>query len=138
MMKRAMAAFLASAWFFEIPGRAQAIRSSASIKAASGSMEQYFLIVRSVVPPARRPAFDHWYRTDHMPKAMVQLGAHTGRRYWSDSEPGVHYAVYGFKDIETPRQVKRRSDGPGGTLTHEFSTTWPDVVRTREVIAAAA
>lgn len=100
-------------------------------------MAKYFLVVRSVVPAAHRGAFDDWYRTDHMPKSLGPLGALGGHRYWSDSEPSVHYAFYEFSDIETPRAIKRRFDGPDGLLMNEFSATWPDISRTREVIVLA-
>ena len=104
---------------------------------AGAEMRKFYLVVKSTLVDLKdRDGFDEWYRTDHMPKALVQLGALAGRRYWSDTDPSVHYAVYRFADIDRPRQVKARSDGPGGVLTHEFDAAWPGVSRTREVLVA--
>lgn len=99
---------------------------------------KYYLIVKSILSDeSNRDRFDEWYKSDHMPKALLQLGAESGRRYWSDSDPLVHYAIYLFTEIDRPRRVKAISDGVGGILTHEFNVTWPGVVRTREVIVSA-
>jgi hypothetical protein len=66
-------------------------------------MPQAFLVVRSVVSdPSLRARFDHWYATDHLPRAIVDLGADKGWRLWSDTEANVHYAVYRTADIATP------------------------------------
>lgn len=91
-----------------------------------------FLVVRSVVAnPADREGFDRWYSTDHMPKALALLGALEGWRYWSDTDPAVHYAVYRY---ETREALTNRDDEHRKALMAEYEQTWPGVTRTREIL----
>jgi hypothetical protein len=91
-----------------------------------------FLVVRSVVAnPADRAEFDHWYSTDHMPKALAMLGAVKGWRYWSETDPQVHYAVYRYSSIGA---LTNRNDGNRKALMAEYEAMWPGVTRTREIV----
>jgi hypothetical protein len=98
-------------------------------------MPQAFLVVRSVVSdPSLRARFDHWYATDHLPRAIVDLGADKGWRLWSDTEANVHYAVYRFADMD------RLGQGMGSdrfkALIADYDRTWPGgVTRTREILS---
>jgi hypothetical protein len=90
------------------------------------------LVVRSVVAdPADRAAFDRWYSTDHMPKALAMLGAVEGWRCWSESDPAVHYAVYRYATMEA---LTGRDDRNRKALMMEYEATWPGVTRTREIV----
>jgi len=93
-----------------------------------------YLVVRSVVPDtATRPPFDHWYSTDHMPLAIARLGALRGWRFWSESDPAVHYACYEFADVRTLSE--RMNSQELRSLVAEYDRVWPTgVTRTREVI----
>jgi hypothetical protein len=91
-----------------------------------------FLVVRSVVAEAAdRAAFDRWYSSDHMPKALAMLGALEGWRYWSESDPAVHYAVYRYATMEA---LTQRDDRNRKALMTEYEATWPGVTRTREIV----
>jgi hypothetical protein len=93
------------------------------------------LVVRSVVArPEDRPGFDRWYRTDHMPKAIAWLGAVEGWRYWSATDPSVHYAVYRYPSLEA---LHTRDDANRRALMAEYEAAWPGVSRTREVLLPA-
>lgn len=102
---------------------------------AGGGDGAALLVVRSVVArPEDRPGFDHWYRTDHMPKAIARLGAQEGWRYWSATDPAVHYAVYRYPSLAA---LNSRDDGNRRALMLEYETAWPGVSRTREVLLPA-
>jgi len=91
-----------------------------------------YLVVRSVVTrDADRAAFDRWYGSDHMPKALRLLGAVEGWRFWSETEPSVHYAVYRYASLEA---LHERDDVNRRALMDEYERTWPGVTRTREVL----
>ena len=93
------------------------------------------LVVRSVVASAGdRAGFDHWYRSDHMPKAIAWLGAVQGWRYWSATDPSVHYAVYRYPSLDA---LNARHDANRRALMAEYESAWPDVTRTREVLLPA-
>lgn len=93
------------------------------------------LVVRSVVArPEDRPGFDRWYRTVHMPKAIAWLGAVDGWRYWSATDPSVHYAVYRYPSLAA---LMGRDDSNRRALMAEYESAWPDVSRTREVLLPA-
>jgi len=93
------------------------------------------LVVRSVVAAADdRPGFDHWYRTDHMPKAIAWLGAVEGWRFWSATDPAVHYAVYRYPSLDA---LNGRNDANRLALMAEYESAWPGVSRTREVLLPA-
>jgi hypothetical protein len=90
------------------------------------------LVVRSVVTnPAERAGFDHWYSTDHMPKAVRLLGALEGWRYWSVDDPAIHYAVYRYATLDA---LKNRDDAGRRALMAEYEAAWPGVTRTREIL----
>jgi hypothetical protein len=90
------------------------------------------LVVRSVVAnPADRAGFDRWYATDHMPKAIRMLGALEGWRFWSESDPALHYAVYRYASLES---LTQRDDANRLALMAEYEATWPGVTRTREIL----
>jgi hypothetical protein len=95
---------------------------------------QAVLVVRSVISePSLRAPFEHWYRSDHFPRAIVDLGADKAWRLWSETEPGVHYAVYRFADMA------RLTAGMGSAgfqaLVADYDRTWPaGVMRTREIL----
>lgn len=90
-----------------------------------------FVMVRSTVSdPSLREDFDHWYRTDHAPKALAIMGGGRAWRMWSKTEPGVHLAVY---------EAHSRDSSPGfaselgKSMIREYDERWPSgVVRTRE------
>lgn len=95
-----------------------------------------YLVVRSVVTQAGdRAAFDRWYAGDHMPKALRLLGALEGWRFWSETEPSVHYAVYRYASLDA---LHSRDDANRRTLMDEYEHTWPGVTRTREVLRMVA
>ena len=98
-------------------------------------MPQAVLVVRSVISdPSLREPFEHWYRTDHLPRAIADLGAEKAWRLWSDSDPGVHYAVYRFADMA---RLKAGMGSAGfQALVADYDRTWPaGVMRTREVLS---
>lgn len=94
--------------------------------------DKAFLVVRSVVANAAdRAGFDHWYETDHMPKAIRLLGAETGWRFWSLTDPQLHYAVYRYPSLDA---LQTRHPANRAELMREYESTWPGVTRTREVL----
>lgn len=99
-------------------------------------MPATLFLVRSVVAEPLRQKFDHWYSTDHLPWAIRAFKCEKVWRFWSEVEPGVHYAVYRFAD-------KARCDAALGSddfkaLVADFSRAWPDgVTRTRDVVTLA-
>ena len=99
-------------------------------------MAKALFVVRAVVSEADRQAFDHWYRTDHLPLAIAKFQADRGWRAWSKTEPGVHYAFYEFSD---PARIDAILIGPIiKELVADFDRTWGSkVTRTREVLEIA-
>jgi hypothetical protein len=96
-----------------------------------------WLVVRAVVAdPADRPAFDRWYREEHLPDAMKAFSAQAGWRGWSETDASVHHACYRFDSLSRLRAIMR---GPAiAALIEEFDRHWLGrVTRTREVIALA-
>jgi hypothetical protein len=98
-------------------------------------MPRAFLVVRSVVSDrALRTRFDHWYATDHLPRAVVDLGAEKGWRLWGDTDADVHYAVYRFADMVHLR--KGMDSDAFQLLVADYDRTWPDgITRTREILS---
>ncbi len=91
-----------------------------------------YLVVRSVVDHASdRAPFDRWYETDHMPKALAMLGALEGWRFWSETDPALHYAVYRYASLDA---LNNRNDANRRALMDEYERDWPGVTRTREVL----
>lgn len=92
-----------------------------------------YLIVRAVVADTDRTAFDHWYETEHLPDALKAFGAITARRGWSDVTPGIHIALYEFRDLDHARAA---TGGPAiAELIAEFDRVWQGrVTREREIM----
>jgi hypothetical protein len=60
------------------------------------------------------------------------LHADKGWRFWSRSDPSVHYATYEFKDIAT---LRKSLDSAGfKMLVADFDEAWPRVTRRRDLI----
>ena len=95
-----------------------------------------YLIVRAAVQQADREAFDRWYEKEHLPDAKKAFAALSARRGWSEVTPGVHIALYEFRDLDHARQAT------GGdaiaALIAEFDRVWQDrVTREREIVGIA-
>jgi hypothetical protein len=96
-----------------------------------------YLVVRAVVAdPADRAAFDHWYRTEHLPDALAAFKAASAMRGWSTADPSVHTAYYRFDTLDAVRMI---SDSPAiKALIAEFDRVWDTrVVRTRDILPIA-
>ena len=92
-----------------------------------------FFIVRATVPdPTKRAAFDDWYRTEHLPDAVKSFGAQKAWRFWSESDPAVHQAIYQFAD----RAALERGTAPETMkrLVADFDKAWPGIPRSREIM----
>ena len=94
-----------------------------------------YLMVRSqVTNAADREKFDRWYATGHVPMAMDRFRCQKAWRFWSRSDPAVHYALYQFADMAT---LHARLEEPGfKELVADFDHAWPNVPRTRDMIEA--
>jgi hypothetical protein len=94
-----------------------------------------FILVRSVVPnPDDRKAFDHWYETDHLPLVLSKIDVTQGWRFWSHSDPSVHYAFVEFSDMN---ELRRAAGSEGFKfLIADFDRAWSSrgVTRTRDVV----
>ena len=97
-------------------------------------MPKCFFVVRAVVTdPAKRAAFDEWYRKDHLLQAVEIFGAEKGWRFWSESDPAVHQATYQFADrAALDRGTDLNSEGMKGLIA-QFDRDWPGVARSREI-----
>jgi hypothetical protein len=92
----------------------------------------YFMVRAQVANESDRAKFDQWYGTHHLPLAMDKLRAEKGWRFWSRSDPSVHYALYQFQDMATLRNAL---DSAGfKMLIADFDQAWPRVTRTRDLI----
>jgi len=99
-------------------------------------MPKSFFLVRAVVAEKLRDKFDHWYSTDHLPKALAIFKAEKGWRFWSTVEAGVHYAVYQFTGM-AQLDAAMKSEGLK-TLIAEFDSAFPSgVTRTRDIVVLA-
>ena len=96
-------------------------------------MRPTFFLVRAVVAAPQRERFDHWYATDHLPRALTDFKCEKAWRFWSAVEEGVHYAVYRFRD-------KAACDAALGSpafkeLVADFDRNFPEgVTRSRDVV----
>jgi hypothetical protein len=99
-------------------------------------MTAYFIVRAVVADPDDRAAFDHWYRTEHLPDALKAFNAQSAMRGWSTVDPSVHTALYRFNTLE---DVQAISTSPAiRTLIAEFDRVWDTrVVRTRDILAIA-
>lgn len=96
-------------------------------------MPSTFFLVRAVVAPHLRDKFDHWYATDHLPRALKDFKAEKCWRFWSEAEEGVHYAVYRFAD-KAACDAALASD-EFKELVADFDRNFPEgVSRTRDVV----
>jgi hypothetical protein len=97
-------------------------------------MAKAYFTVRSVVDQPLRQRFDHWYSTDHLPRALSDFAAEKCWRLWSTVEPGAHYAVYQFADmskLETAMQSDAFKE-----LVADYDRNWPaGVTRTRDIVS---
>ncbi len=65
---------------------------------------------------------------------MDKFRAEKGWRFWSRSDPSIHYALYQFKDMATLRNCL---DSPAlKMLVADFDQAWPGVTRSRDLIEA--
>jgi hypothetical protein len=95
----------------------------------------YFVVRATVSDPAKRAAFDDWYRKEHLPDAVKAFGVNKAWRFWSVSDPAVHQATYEFADRAA---LDRTMNGEAmKALVAEFNRAWPDVARTREIFELA-
>ena len=97
-------------------------------------MAKCLFIVRATVADAgKRPAFDAWYRDEHLPDAAKSFAAEKAWRGWSESDPAVHVAFYQFAD----RAALDRGTAPDviRRLVADFDKAWPGVPRSREIMA---
>jgi hypothetical protein len=98
-------------------------------------MPKTFFMVRSVVTEPLRQKFDHWYSTDHLPRALADFKAEKGWRFWSTADANVHYAVYQFAD-----QAKLDAAMKGDVLKAliaDFDRNFPTVARSRDFLTMA-
>jgi hypothetical protein len=94
-----------------------------------------FILIRSVVPnPNDRGAFDDWYETDHFPLVFSKINVMQGWRFWSRSDPAVHYAFVEFSDMNELRRAASSEDFK--FLIADYDRVWSSrgVTRTRDII----
>jgi len=95
----------------------------------------YFVVRATVTDPAKRAAFDKWYRKEHLPDAAKAFGVTKAWRFWSVNDPALHQAMYQFADQAA---LDRAMSGEAlKMLVAEFDRCWPDVTRTREILVLA-
>ena len=94
------------------------------------------LIVTANVREEDRAAFDRWYEDEHLPDAMAAFGTLSARRGWSDVTPGVHIAIYTFRDLAHARRIAGQdASSQIKALIAEFDRVWQGrVSRTREIV----
>ena len=95
----------------------------------------YFVVRATVADPARRQAFDTWYRTEHLPDASKSFGVTKARRFWSATDPSLHQAMYQFADEASLDRAVNGAEMK--RLISDFNRDWPDVTRTRETLVLA-
>ena len=72
----------------------------------------------------------------HLPLAIKLFGAEKGWRFWSESEPNVHYAAYRFADMNALKQALASVHLKD--LIADFDKNWPKgITRTREILNLA-
>ena len=99
-------------------------------------MPATFFVVRATVSdPAKRAAFDEWYRREHLPDAVKAFGVKKAWRFWSVTDPALHQATYESADqAALDRVISGDALKP---LVAEFDRCWPEVKRTREIFVLA-
>jgi hypothetical protein len=96
-------------------------------------MAKCLFVVRAVVVDQLRKKFDHWYSNDHLPWALKAFQCQRAQRFWSETEQGVHYAIYEFSD--KAKLDKALGSDEFKEMVTDFNRAWPQgVTRTRDVI----
>ena len=95
----------------------------------------YFVVRATVVDVARRQAFDAWYAQEHLPQAMAAFGVQKAWRFWSESDPAIHQAVYEFIDRAALERAVTSETMKG--LVSDFDRAWPGIPRAREIMRLA-
>ncbi len=96
-------------------------------------MPKAHFVVRAVVAEPLREKFEHWYATDHLPRAVALFKVDKAWRFWSTLEAGVHYAVYEFADLALVEPALASAGFKD--LVADFDRNWPSgVTRTRDVL----
>ena len=92
-----------------------------------------YLVARAVVAnSADRDPFDSWYEIEHLPLAKKKMRAEAAWRFWSRTDITVHYAVYQFSSMSDA--VERTSTDDFKGLLKHFDSSWPNILRTRDLI----
>jgi hypothetical protein len=90
-------------------------------------------MVRAAVEAPLREKFNSWYSSHHMPMALADFKAEKAWRFWSEIDPGVHYAVYQFADEAKLKAAMR--DEILKPLIADFDKSWPGgVTRARDLL----
>ena len=98
-------------------------------------MPTFFIVRATIADPAKRAAFDAWYKNEHLPDAAKSFGAEKAWRYWSLTDPALHHAMYQFADEAA---LDRATKGENiSRLVADFNRDWPEVTRTRELLVLA-
>ncbi len=95
----------------------------------------FFVVRATVTDPAKRAAFDRWYREEHLPDATRSWGVKKAWRVWGISDPSLHQATYQFADEASLERAMKGEDMK--RLVADFNRDWPDVSRTRETAVLA-
>ncbi len=95
----------------------------------------YFVVRATVSDPAKRAAFDDWYRKEHLPDAVKSFGVTKAWRCWSADDPSVHQATYQFADKAAIDRTVKGDEMK--RLIADFNRDWPDITRTREILVLA-
>lgn len=97
-------------------------------------MAKAFFIVRATVADASLwEQFNRWYAEDHLPAAIRIFRCEKAWRFWSETEPNVHQAVYQFADSAACKTVLA-SEGFKSVVA-DFNHAFPQgVTRTREIM----
>jgi hypothetical protein len=93
-----------------------------------------FIVRSTVADPAKRTAFDKWYRTELLPDAVKSFRVKKAWRVWSLIDPAIHQAIYHFED-EAALDRAMKEEVP--RLIAKFVRDWPDVPRIRETFMLA-
>ncbi len=91
-----------------------------------------FMVRAQVTAEPDRAKFDQWYGRHHLPLAMDKFRAEKGWRFWSRSDPSVHYAIYQFKDMAALRKSLESPEFK--LLVADFDQAWPHVTRSRDMM----
>jgi hypothetical protein len=93
-----------------------------------------FIVRSTVADPAKRAAFDKWYKDKFWPEALKSFRVEKAWRFWSLSDPAIHQAIYRFDD-EAALDRAMKEEVP--QLIDKFVRDWPDVPRIRETLVLA-